>query len=32
MRGLAVRPTSLAAVAWGEAGALAYDPLEPILR
>lgn len=32
MGGLRVKPDSLAAVAWGEAGAIAYDPLEPILR
>jgi 8-oxo-dGTP pyrophosphatase MutT (NUDIX family) len=28
---LTVRPKSLAGVAWGETGALVYDPLEPIL-
>ena len=27
-----VKPDSLAAVAWGDAGAPDYDPLEPILR
>lgn len=27
-----VKPDSLAAVVWGEAGAILYDPLEPILR
>lgn len=32
MRRLRVKPDSLAAVAWGEAQALSYDPLEPILR
>ena len=32
MAGLRVKPDSLAAVAWGEAGAILYDPLEPILR
>jgi ADP-ribose pyrophosphatase YjhB (NUDIX family) len=26
------KPDSLAAVAWGRAGAIGYDPLEPILR
>ena len=29
---LRVRPGSLAAVAWGDSGAIIYDPLEPILR
>ena len=28
---LTVRPKSLAGVAWGDTGALVYDPLEPIL-
>ena len=32
MGGLRVKPDSLAPVAWGEAGAIRYDPLEPILR
>ena len=32
MAGLRVKPDSLAAVAWGEAGAILYDPLEPIVR
>ena len=32
MAGLLVKPDSLAAVAWGEPGAIRYDPLEPILR
>jgi 8-oxo-dGTP diphosphatase len=32
MAGLRVKPDSIAAVAWGDPGALAYDPLEPILR
>ena len=27
-----VKPDSLAAVAWGDPGAILYDPLEPILR
>ena len=31
MAKLTVRPKSLAAVAWGDAGAPLYDPLEPIL-
>lgn len=31
IRGLRVKPDSLAAVAWGEAG-ISYDPLEPIVR
>jgi 8-oxo-dGTP diphosphatase len=29
---LLVKPDSLAAVAWGDPGAIRYDPLEPILR
>ena len=29
---LRVKPDALAAVAWGDPGAIAYDPLEPILR
>lgn len=29
---LRVKPSSLAAVAWGDIGAPDYDPLEPILR
>jgi ADP-ribose pyrophosphatase YjhB (NUDIX family) len=29
---LLVKPDSLAAVAWGDPGAILYDPLEPILR
>jgi 8-oxo-dGTP diphosphatase len=29
---MTVRPKSLAGVAWGDAGALLYDPLEAILR
>lgn len=29
---LQVKPDSLAAVAWGDAGAISYDPLEPIVR
>ena len=32
LAGLRHRPRSLAAVAWGDAGAPLYDPLEPILR
>jgi 8-oxo-dGTP diphosphatase len=32
MAKLLVKPDSLAAVAWGDAGAIHYDPLEPILR
>jgi len=32
LAGLRVKPSSLAAVAWGDADAPAYDPLEPILR
>lgn len=32
MAGLLVKPDSLAAVAWGDPGAIRYDPLEPILR
>jgi 8-oxo-dGTP diphosphatase len=32
MAGLTVKPDSLAAVAWGDADAPGYDPLEPILR
>jgi len=32
MAGMRVKPESLAAVAWGEGMAAAYDPLEPILR
>jgi len=32
MAELTVKPDSLAAVAWRDAGAPAYDPLEPILR
>lgn len=32
MAALTVKPDSLAAVAWKEPGAPAYDPLEPILR
>lgn len=30
--GFRVKPDSLAAAAWGEPGAILYDPLEPILR
>ncbi len=30
--GLRVKPDSLATVAWQDDGAIAYDPLEPILR
>lgn len=29
---LRVKPDSLAVVAWGEVGAITYDPLEPIVR
>lgn len=29
---LHVKPDSLVAVAWGETGAITYDPLEPIVR
>lgn len=32
IRQLRVKPDSLGAVAWGEAGAITYDPLEPIVR
>ena len=32
MGALTVKPDSLAAVAWRDAGAPTYDPLEPILR
>jgi 8-oxo-dGTP diphosphatase len=32
MASLTVKPDSLAAVAWKDPGAPAYDPLEPILR
>jgi 8-oxo-dGTP diphosphatase len=32
MASLGVKPDSLAAVAWGDSGAIRYDPLEPILR
>ena len=32
MAGLRVKPDALAAVAWGDADAPTYDPLEPILR
>ena len=32
MAGLRVKPDSLAAVAWGDEGAIAYDALEPIVR
>lgn len=32
LAGLRVKPSSLAAVAWGDPGAPGYDPLEPILR
>jgi 8-oxo-dGTP diphosphatase len=32
MAGLAVKPDSLAAVAWGDPNAPGYDALEPILR
>lgn len=32
MAALTVKPDSLAAVAWKDPGAPAYDPLEPILR
>ena len=32
VRRLRVKPDSLAAVAWGEVGAITYDPLEPIVR
>lgn len=32
MGALRVKPDSLAAVAWGDPGALLYDPLEPIVR
>lgn len=31
MAGLRVKPDSLAAVAWGDAEALVYDPLEPLM-
>lgn len=30
--GLRVKPDVLAAVAWGDVGAILYDPLEPIVR
>ena len=29
---LHIKPDSLASVAWGDAGAISYDPLEPIVR
>ncbi|GGL60070.1 NUDIX domain-containing protein [Wenxinia marina] len=32
MAALAVKPDSLAAVAWGESDAPLYDPLEPVVR
>ncbi|MDJ1009013.1 MAG: NUDIX hydrolase [Paracoccaceae bacterium] len=32
LEALRVKPSSLAAVAWGDADAPGYDPLEPILR
>ena len=32
MKRLRAKPDSLTAVAWGEAGAITYDALEPILR
>ena len=32
MAALRVKPDSLAAVAWGDLGAILYDPLEPIVR
>ncbi len=32
MAGMMVKPDSLAAVAWGDADAPGYDPLEPIVR
>lgn len=32
MAGLRVKPDSLAAVAWSDAAALCYDPLEPLVR
>lgn len=32
VRRLRVKPDSLGAVAWGEVGAITYDPLEPIVR
>lgn len=32
MARITVKPESLAAVAWGDEGALLYDPLEPIVR
>lgn len=32
MRQLRAKPDSLAAVAWGETGAISYDQLEPIVR
>lgn len=32
MAKLRVKPDSLATVAWGDAGALLHDPLEPIVR
>lgn len=32
LAGLTVRPKSLAAAAWGDKGALVYDPLEAILK
>lgn len=32
VRRLRAKPDSLAAVAWGEVGAITYDPLEPIVR
>jgi 8-oxo-dGTP pyrophosphatase MutT (NUDIX family) len=32
MKDLYIKPDSLAAVAWGDADAISYDPLEPIVR
>ena len=32
MAGITVKPDSLAATVWSDAGALLYDPLEPIVR
>lgn len=32
MAALRVKPDSLAAAAWGDPGAILYDPLEPIVR
>jgi len=32
MADLHIKPDSLAAVAWGDADAISYDPLEPIVR